>query len=518
MRALLIAALSLTAAAASAQQLERVYNRDTGENFKLKSVSNNSRVMGPIVRQSTVFTFDNPHTKLTEASVWFSLDWAAVLGGFAYWFKDEYVPGVLMDKNKAWFIYTAITSRNEDPGIMVQTSPSSYHAQIFPLAVGYDLRVELTSVGFLRPTDTDLEVPLPELIESVPYEASVSSYMPQTIRSEVNEAGRPLYRVDYPDKGPLDMQIYAQRFKDGYVYVAGLVRRDDPDRAIRLSGLSKVFWTKPENGGENARWFIGRRKGSGTVAVRHRTGGEKVAQKVQANERGKDTAQLWAHQALVQKDWRSRKAVLDFSLKYGIPSTQTALLAVPGEQMKLFREKEAEFRRKQAEEARRQRSWQNRRNQNWRSTRGGDPEIRIQLPDAVRAYAILPDGRRLELVAAGDGYWGGSYDVPVSAREGEHRIRIVGIRRDGSTFETSVSYEMDRTPPEGIASVEEGWLVVRSEPKLARVIAIMEDSDEIELKESDEPGVYRLKLDGKLVSRVILYDAAHNKRELSIIR
>lgn len=507
---LTLASLAL-AAVVSAQTLDRVYNRDTGQPFKLKSITNDTKVLGPLVEQKTVFAFENPYTKLTEASVWFHLDWAAVLDGFAYWYKHEYVPGVLMDKQKAWFIYTAITSRNEDPGIMVQTSPSSYHAQIYPLAVGHDLRVELTSVGFLRPDQNGLQVPAPPPADGVPYAMRVTSYKPDTIdrRSDTE------VRVALPKSDPLDLQMYAQRHRDGWVYVAGLVRRESPDDAITLKGLSNVRWTKPQAGDTSARWFIGRRKGAGTVTVQ--TPKATNAQRVKATTRGAETAKLWAHQTLIQKPFKNRKEVLNFSLKYGIPSTQTALLAVPQEQMKLFRKKEAEFQRKQAEQARRERAWQNQRQQNWRSTGGGDPEIRISLPGATRAYAVLPDGRRFELKATGDGFWGGSYDIPALAPEGTYTIKIVGVRADGSEFETSTSYDVDRTAPTGTADVRDGWLIVRSEAKLARVVAVMADGSEVELKESEsEAGVYRLELGNAKPISIVMYDDAHNRGTIEL--
>lgn len=515
-----LAALAAVCSSGVAQHLERVYNRDTGEAFKLKSVRTDSKVMGPIVRQKTLFTFENPFTKLTEASVWFSLDWGGVLGGFAYWYKHEYVPGVLMDKNKAWFIYTAITSRNEDPGIMVQTAPSSYHAQIYPLAVGHDLRVELTSVGFLQPHEEALIVPTPTFEEGVPFTTDVTSYAPETISERENGTTK-TYMIDYDLKKPLDMELYAQRFDDGWVYVAGLVRRGSEQEAIKLRGLRNVRWAKPEQGDVAARWFIGRRKGPGTVSVQttknRKTVGKDV-QRIKANAKGSDTAKLWAHQTLVQKPFKTRKAVLDFSMKYQVPSTQTALLAVPQEQMKLFKEKEAEFKRKEAERARRERAWQNQRQQNWNRTGGGDPEIRIQMLEAIEAYALLPDGRKVELRKGQDGFWGGSYDIPATAPEGEYKIRVIGLRKDGSTIETSTSYEVDRSAPEGKAFVERGELVIRSESGLARVIAVMADGEEIEVEESVEKGVYRLKLNRQTVVSVILFDHAHNRAEIQISR
>src|SRR5579871_2294151 len=129
MRFLLMGVAAAFASLASSQQVTNVYDRDNHSQFKLKAIKVYSTAIGPIVRTSAQYTYDNPQPKNTEASVWFELPTAAALSGFSYYYKDEYVPGVLMDKNKAWFIYTAITSRNEDPGILDMKSPSSFHAQ-----------------------------------------------------------------------------------------------------------------------------------------------------------------------------------------------------------------------------------------------------------------------------------------------------------------------------------------------------------------------------------------------------
>src|SRR5262249_29358266 len=160
--------------------------------------------------------------------------------------------------------------------------------------------------------------------------------------------------------------------------------------------------------------------------------------------------------------------------------------------------------RKQSEQARRERAWQNQRNQNWNNSGGGDPEIRIQLPEATSAYAILPDGRRIELRQGQDGFWGGSYDIPATATEGEYKIKIVGVRKDGTETEASTSYNVDRTAPIAKYEIVKGSLEIRSETGLARVIAVMANGDEVEIKESDEAGIYKLDLDGKKVVSVIL--------------
>jgi len=519
------------ACAAEAQHVTNVYNRDTHDQFKLKDVQCVSVVRGPIVKQEATYAFENPFTKLTEASVWFDLNQAAILSDFGYWYKDEYVPGVLMDKDKAWFIYTAITSRNEDPGIMVQTSPSSYHAQIFPLAAGHDFRVKLTSLGFLTPENGRLVVPQPTGMKPdegqrlasgdgqeapltpTPFPTTVRSAQPETLRT--NPSSKTF--VDYPKDSGLDMLVYAQKHKDGYTYVAGMLRTDKPNAKVTVSGIHKVYWTRPDGDASDGsvKLFIGRRKGPGTLKVvsHDKDTQYERAHYIKSNEPGSDTVKLWAHQKLVQDPWRHNKDVLNFSLKYQIPSAQTALLAVPQEELKVFKKKAAEYRRMQAEEARKHRSWQSDRQQNWSTSSGGDPEVRVFLPGAKRVYAVLPDGRSFELVKANDGYWGGNYDIPADAPEGDYKVTVHAVDGSGHETEQAVSYQVDRTAPTGVLKVENGFLVLTPSKKLAKVIVVFGDGTEERMVEMT-PGVYKLPLGAKRVVKVVMIDLAHNVSEL----
>lgn len=505
---------------ANAQVIDRVYNRDTYDNFKIKKVETNSVIKGPMVKQDSVFTFDNPSKDLTEASFWFSLPAPGVLSGFAYWYKNEFVPGILMDKQKAWFIYTAITSRNEDPGIMVQTSPSSYHAQIFPLAVGYDLRVQLTTLGFLESEKQGFVLPEPDISRlngtNIPQVSNVKQIQPE-VRKVVEINGKKRTVVTDRENDETTLQYYAQKHKDGHTYVVGMIRTLHPEDPFRIKGLTNVFWARPENGPQDGsvKLFMGRRDGAGKIQVvtdsENKT--EIFKGTIHANERGNDTAKLWAHQKLNQTGWRRSKDVLNFSLKYQIPSTQTALLAVPTEQLKLFKEKAAEYEQKQKAEARRQREWQNNRQLNWKNSSGGDPEIRVLMPEAIKVVATLPDGKEFELKQDTKGFWGGNFDIPAEAPEGDYSVKLTGTKRDGSTFEKTLQYQVDRTAPTGKISSANGFYVLKASETLARAVAVFGSGQEVNMVPTEE-GKYEIPLaKGRLV-KVMLIDKAHNIREV----
>ncbi|MFI5385625.1 MAG: VIT domain-containing protein [Fimbriimonadales bacterium] len=500
------AALGLALAGlASAQNVNNVYNRDTHDQFQLKGLKVYSTVMGPIVRTSAQFTYDNPAKKLTEASVWFDLPEAAALSGFGYYYKNEYVPGILMDQNKAWFIYTAITSRNEDPGILDQKSPTSFHAQIFPLAQGYDLRVHLYSVGFLAPRGDAVPLPQPCGTSDVPVDWQ---YRQAGTRSLVKID--PTFRLPKPDK---PVVAVAQKFKDGRTYVAGVVQTVNPATdaatfAVLRNAQSKVV-------SSNAVAFAGWLPANKKIAIK--TDGVRYAFKPDPIQKGPEAAQLWAQEMLANGNVHGRNNVLAFSMKYHIPSYATALLAVPKEEMKVYKAKAAEYRRQQLAEARRHRPWEKQRRQNWNNSGGGDPEIRVQFTGAEKVYAVLPDGQVIDLRES-DGFWGGNFEIPASAKEGSYDVKIVAFKRDGSREEKTIQYHVSRTAPEGKITLKlvGGQLVieVRSEPGLAEVAAYDATGGKTVLKEV-EPGLYRAILDNKPVSlTVILKDKASNKREL----
>lgn len=600
MKTRLIALACLGSTLASAQTVTSVYNRDTHEPFRLKNVQVESTVIGPIVRTSAWLTYDNPYTKLTEATLNFELPDAAALSGFAYRYGDEYVPGRLMDKAKAWFIYTAITSRNRDPGIMEQWSPTTYHCQIFPIKQGHDLRVRLWTIGMVGPNGA---LPKPQVPNAVSY-----------YKTEDDTLATPEWKVRSVRSGPVrkegedyfvDTQApvtaVAQRFKDGRTYVAGLVR--PASVATPKIQIEKAFY-EPRDGGSGgvdvttkvARMVQGGRleipanngqfgdptpnvfkrlrvayridgqprefatdeggsfdltqglpsapaptlKGlkqpktvrldNGTYAFsgwlsKNRTltttvGGKAMTFRPKTIAPGADAARLWAQQMLAKGQWRRSKDVLAFSMKYGVPSNATALLAVPQAEMARYREKEKEYQKAQAEERRRQleaerkqRAWAKSHPQNWRSSGGGDPEIRVTIPGAVRVEAILPDRRVIDLKADGD-VWGGNFEIPATAPEGTYRVRVLAHMKDGTTVERSWTYEVDRTAPQGTATFAKGVLTVESEPGLPEVAAYGADGTRWALKE-ERPGVYQGK--APVVATMVLKDRAGNKAEATLV-
>jgi hypothetical protein len=416
-----------------------------------------------------------------------------------------------MDKAKAWFIYTAITSRNRDPGIMEQVAPDTFHAQIYPLAVGYDLRVELTAVEFLKPTPDGWllpEIPEHNGIRTQRFVNTANPYVQVAFQD-----GR--YEVHKPRLGDVQVFTTSQRGPRGRVYVAGVVYTDEAlKQDVKLTGLRDAYIVASEPGSTS---FVGWKTGTGSFPVTVQS--RRIDVPVNLVTEGDETSKLWAHQMLINHTWKNKKEVLDFSMRYQVPSRFTALLAVPEEEMKLFRQKAAEYEKKRKEEERQRRAWQENRNLNWKSSQGGDPEIRIAFDDCVSAHAKLPDGRVIALKPMGKGVWGGNFEIPADAPEGEYIVRIYAIKRNGEVIEKHIKYNVDRTPPKGVVEIVRvmGARVVKveSEPGLAKVVAYLGNGTEIVLKET-KPGVYTAPIppgaSGDLL--VALFVGAHNRTEL----
>lgn len=598
MKTHLTALACIASSLASAQTVTSVYNRDTHEPFKLKNVKVESTVIGPIVRTSAWLTYENPYKKPTEATLNFELPDAAALSGFAYRYGDEYVAGRLMDKAKAWSIYTAITSRNRDPGIMEQWSPTTYHCQIFPIKQGRDLRVRLWTVGMLRPSGYRMALPKPLVPNAVSHYRRDDDTIAKNEWTVRSVRSAPVVREgeDYFTNPSSPVTAVAQRFKDGRTYVAGIVRSGGQspyiqiDRAYyepasgepggaevtarvaqlvdngavtinatntafgdtapgilkrlrveyRVGGQEKTATVRenavldliPEAPGASEPTVRGLRQPrtvrldgqtfafSGWVA-RNRTlsttvGGKAMSFRPQEIVGGADAARLWAQQTLAKGNWKGSRDVLAFSMKYGVPSSATALLAVPQAEMARYRAKEKEFQQAQAEERKRAlaqerqaRAWAKAHPQNWNDSGGGDPEIRVSVPGAVRVEAILPDRRVIELKADGD-VWGGNFEIPAAAAEGTYTVRIVAHMKDGATVERSWTYRVDRTAPLGSATYADGVLTVVSEAGLSEVAAYGKDGTRWLLREG-KPGEYRGE--APRAATVVLKDKAGNKGE-----
>lgn len=519
---LLLAATFCLGAAASAQMLDGVHRRDDYNEFKLKRISSESTVYGPIVFNKTVYTFKNPYKSLVEAAFDFSIESGAALNGFAYWYKKEKVKGVLMDKKMAWFIYTAITSRDRDPGIMDMVSPTDFHAQIYPLAIGHDLRLELTTINYLIYDKGRFKINRPDCYDSEKVPASWKIHGVNRKMRRSSYDGTPYVSFAAPKATAIDVWSVAQKGPKDRYYVVGLIR-GNKHRVPTVKGLSNpVVSIANETEGQQAYQFSGWTHNLSNLKAYIRANSRIIKPKIL--DPGRMCSKLWAANYLANHDWKTKSGVLKFSLYYQVPSSQTALLAVPRSERKLFDQKRKEYLRNLAKEKLEMKR-QGRKDDdslNNDNSRGGDPELRINAPEAKSVYAKLPDGRVLTLRKLTSKTWGANFEIPTDSPDGSYTIKVHIVEKDGSVRLQAVNYRVDRKAPNGtmeLAKVD-GKLIVRvySQPGLREVAAFLADGRKIVLKEV-RSGVYEGIVSDRAnrfhgAVTVLLKDRASNKTEI----
>jgi len=123
-----------------------VYTEVPYSKLPLKSVHSETKIEGPIAKTRVEYTFIDGLKEQMEVGVNFRLPEGAILNGFGYYYGSRFIKGKMYDNDEAWKIYTAVTSRGRDPGIMDRPSQQDYHTQIYPVLPGQYLRVvvELT--------------------------------------------------------------------------------------------------------------------------------------------------------------------------------------------------------------------------------------------------------------------------------------------------------------------------------------------------------------------------------------
>src|SRR5438477_2134438 len=175
---------------------------------------------------------------------------------------------------------------------MEQLSSEVYHAQIYPLAAGYDLRVELTAVEFLEHYNGDWVVSKPAVPDGIPFEQYVSSANPYVQLS--SREGH--YIVHRPSTEKLDVFLTAQRFRDGRVYVCGIA--NGPDGHTTVDGLNEVYFTGNHESG-SVTSFAGWLSSPSIITVTR--GAERTNVPVYVVTMGDETAKLWAQQKLASE-------------------------------------------------------------------------------------------------------------------------------------------------------------------------------------------------------------------------
>lgn len=249
--------------------------------------------------------------------------------------------------------------------------------------------------------------------------------------------------------------------------------------------------------------------------------------------------QLYAEHLKTQPDDRKIKPLEQrFLALYGrdnrtLASARVERLKVHADQEKLVREIEAATQNHSTQLAvleKRQATLRKREDE--LRARMGDPLISVAAPaDAQQVIALMPGGeiKRLTFNPVSR-QWEARFDIPAYAAEGEYRIQIVIVTREGARSTQTIHYHVDLTPPtvsghaRTVISVNPSVrLELEGGADTARVKAILSWGEIVELQPAATPhhffAIVPVPRDVKNAALAVTYvvtDQAHNRTTITV--
>ena len=457
------AALETAPVAPPAQTNFEFHNRDTGAPLPVQTMTNRTHIAGPVAVTDIAFVCENTNKQPIEAAVTFEVPRGTVLTKFGYYYNDRFIPGKMYDKGEAWKIYSAVTSRGRDPGIMDRPTETNYHAQIFPVAPNRSLRVHVTLVQTLQSDANGLrfELPLvqgqaylngwnrePFLVDArVTYSAGGEQHTKALKR---RFTPRENLRVVVPMPGGVAAYSRMVGAREGYYAVTVRTPHALGEARLRLESNGLTSLSLPTSFGDLAGFedihVFGRYRKPGVVrlVLRGASGGRIVLPVTLSGARGASVqsnpaASLWANKRISVLQEATRRDfkpdIIRLSQRFMVVSNFTALLAIPKEELDYYRKVLA----KQKIET------------NTRTTGGGggDPYIAVHAPeDAAQVVALFPDGDVKNLAWNPErGVWDGRFDLAFGTPEGECRVTVIVVHRTGERTTFTLVYQNRMTGP-----------------------------------------------------------------------
>ena len=450
-----------------------IYNENPWRQLPLKEIRSHTVITGPVAKTEIAYVVENKNAERSEVGLNFHVPQDTVLTAFGYYYKGRFIHGKMYDTDEAWKIYTAVTSRGRDPGIMNRDSAQDYHVQVYPVEAGRDLRivVELSQALTEDAKGAHFELPLTQIDEikrdvQVRSEVQIQGHSPQEIAgnydgqttksprtggSDILLQGRWLPRQNWtltiPRRFPgLSQSVYSARNpsqRNGYYALAVSAPYPLVNPRVSLSSrpgtndtLPTRFNTVPAYG---RLLLTGRYYGPGPLGVTLRSRGRSAVHfQVPLSgqivpEHDNPAAGLWADKRItaLQSDHTNdhRAQVVRLSKRFTVVSQYTALLAIPAEELAFYRKVLA-----------RQKIGTNTRAV---GGGGGDPYIAVKAPaDARQVVAVFPNGDVKNLTFNTDkNLWDGRFDIPFGTPAGEYRVTVIVVHQDGTRTRFALLYQ-----------------------------------------------------------------------------
>ena len=552
-------------------QLE-FHNRDTGQALPLISLTSKTQITGPVSATDIEFVVENKNEKPIEAAVTFEVPQGTVLTKFGYFYGDRFIVGKMYDKDEAWKIYQAVTSRGRDPGIMDRPTETNYHAQIFPVAPNKNLRVRVTLVQMGQGRNQKLRFELP-LVQGAAY---LNGYNPKPFHVDaavsvatnrrdaaITARGPNAQTLAFSVGGKNRTAHYVRTFSPRAGLTVDVPFENETPSGVRYSGYSCMV-------GPNEGYYVvtasapralqnvrARTFGSGTTGMAlptafgnteanadlHLVGKYTEAERVRVRFRSKNgdysvplylsssrvsnvrdtpAGALWADKriAVLQTSYQRnfKPDIIKLSQRFMVVSNFTALLAIPQEELDYYRNVLA----KQKIQT----------NTQTMGGGGGDPYIAVHAPaDCAQVVALFPNGDIKNLTwNAAKKVWDGRFDIPFGTPEGAFRVTVLVVHNSGQRTEFTLVYQNRLTGPQINTANLQTLTAERGQPvsvavqgqHIARATVLAPWGEQTLLNDAGNGtwqgtvSVPQTQATGTTTLTVVLLDGAHNRTDITL--
>lgn len=373
-RILMIIGLALLVTPVAARVLLRPTGGENSMPLCARSVSADVTISSQFASTTLNLVFQNESPNRMEAEFVYELPKGAVATYFAYWAEDEKVVARIVEKAEAKRIYEKIvTFWNRDPALIEMTGKNTFRARIFPVLPNADLRVEIHIVQALPSDGNAVTYSLPiydkEALDPLDFIDVKAHVQPDPAIASVStnyginvQHGQKGYDIDLSGeeyRPPKDLNIRVARKPekmhvslysapsgrgDGFFALSLTPDHSVTDASVSISGV-KTYDLSPTHFRQTKALqsitVFGRYKGSGSAVVTLKGRAVSYCAPLQfgsAPKAGNLASKLWAAARIRQLSGnnRNRRAVIDLSKRFGMPSKFTSWLAVPKEEMKQY--------------------------------------------------------------------------------------------------------------------------------------------------------------------------------------
>lgn len=536
------------------------YCEDPGAQLPLREIRSHTVIAGPVAKTQITYVIANKNTVRTEVGINFHLPPDTTLTAFGYYYQGRFIRGKIYDTDEAWKIYTAVTSRGRDPGIMERNGARDYHVQVYPVEASRDLRV-VVALSQALATDragAHFELPLTqqrgessdvqvrsdvvirghapgEIVSSDDRHVSKSAHDGGT---QVRLAGRWRLVQDWvislrrqtPGVTRSVFSALNPSRRNGYYALSVVAPYRLVSPRVELVCRPGTDDTLPTRFGPvpaYGRLFLtGRYSGAGPLGVTIRSRGRSplrftvpLSSQV-LPERDNPAAGLWADKriAALQADHtRARRAqVVGLSKRFTVVSHYTALLAIPAEELAYYRKVLAHQKIGT--------------NTHAVGGGGGDPYIAVKAPaDALQVVAVFPNGDMKNLLFdVAKNLWDGRFDIPFGTPAGEYRVTVIVVHQGGGRSRFALLYQYLTGGPK-----VDGLTALHARPggpfrlsvtgrNIARAVAVLPWGKRVDLAASGDGGWATLEHvpaswpKGTSLITLVLLDGAHDRTEVSL--